>query len=469
MGRFLCTILCVITMVVGFCILSENLKGMKAEFLEVKNDIQNLSVLSVADLDNYVFSDELKEVISASVESSLCEKEDNAERTDATVAWQLAKQYVSSDFEKANYFYLNALNKEPGNYEIWKDYVSNALDYCDVDSLSLIYSNLDVAIMSTDALYIAKMVELKTSVLDQIISLGLEIETDEISTEVVQESVSSIFLNSEEFLASCANFLASFEDSEISYDLIGDQYSELSVAYCDIASSEADAAFTEASTVMDLFESIIELQSYGEYIRANADTFVDLINALNLYNTTKSSLQYTYGCLGKSYKLIDSELNKLTIVWTKVEIIASLNLRQYLSNERPELTNDNSKSVEELYEYQLFVQELLQIVGSQIDFYNILNSEMLWISNSLDDITITRQKNYQRWAYSVLVNVRALKVSKSSSADFQDFISIDCSLLIPELNVIYSDVYSNLSKNLKDFDALIQFNAENGLRTLEDF
>ena len=440
MGRFLCAVLCFLVIVVEeFCIFGEDLKEMKTDLLKVQSDI----------------------------EASLSEKENNAEESDAVVAWQFAKQYVSSDFEKANYFYLNALNKDPGNYEIWKDYVSNALDYCDVDSLSLIYSNLDVAIMSVDALYVAEMVELKTSVLDQIISLEIEVETDEVRTEEVQEPVSSISLN--QFLASCASFLALFEDSETSYDLIETQYSELSDAYCDIASSEADSAFTEASTVMDLLESIIEFQSYGEYIRANVDTFVDLINSLSLYNTTKSSLQYTYGCFGKTYSLIDSELNKLTVIWTKVEIIATSNLRQYVSEERPKLTDDNSKFIEELSEYQLFVQELLQIVGSQIDFYNILNNEMVWINNSLNDITITRQKDYQRWAYSVLINVKTLKVSKSSSADYQDFISIDTTLLIPELNVLYSDVYSNLSKNLKDFDALIQFNAEHGLRTLEDF
>lgn len=445
--------------------LNAKFNTVQTELSELKDYTLNLSTLTEEDvsrsitdtlgaIDSEEIVKEFEEIISRTVVADSKEVEN-----DTDIIWEKAREYVPSNLEVANYYYMNALSKSPEKHEIWEDYISNALEYCDADGLSLVYSNLDVAIMSVDSEYIDEMIELRTEVLDRILSLELE----------AGDKGQAVSADASEFLSSCNSFMSLFDNAENTVDIIDSLYSELTDAYYNIESADADSAYADASTIMNLFESLIDLQSYGEYAKIEYDSFVDLASSMSLLNTSKTSLQYTYGSVGKTYSLIDSEMEKLAVIEAEIKAMTLSALKQMITSKRPSLAHNNSDTVEALNEYQLLMEELLQLVGSQVDFYEIINEEVVWISTALNNILIDRQKKYQRWAYSVMVKVKDLNPKKCSRSVYDDFISIDTSLLIAELKVIYTDIYDNIKKNLKSFDALIQYNSSVGLRKLEDF
>lgn len=422
---------------------------VSSQIKEVQNSILNLSTLK-------------KDVEKSGADKLIAKKEPSSNNemalNDFDDVWKLAKEYASSDFEKANYFYLNALHKNPGNVEIWEDYVKNAIGQCDADGLSLLYSNLDVAIISVDSRLIEKMIALKKEVLDKMLSLD---------SEPSSKPVSSTDIN--DFHASCEKFLALFADSKNSVDKINTQFSELSDTYLNIGTTaDIDLVFENASTIMNLLNSIIELHSYGEYASRKFDQFSDLLNSIKHFNTTKKSLEYTYDGLGKTYGLIDSKIRELDEIEAAIKGKASSALKEVINNKRPSLTTNNAKKVDALNAYQLYLQELLQLLGDQVDFYDFINAEMMWINTSIKEISVDRQKKYQRWAYNELEKVKDLAPKNSTKADYKGFISIDVSLLIPELYVIYSNILKNISKNLKDFDSLVHESIGHH-KSLEDF
>lgn len=370
----------------------------------------------------------------------------------------LAQKYSSSNHELADYYYLNALNKHPENCELWKEYVFNAIEYGNEDGLSTVYSNLDLAIISVDSEHIEEMIELQKSVLDKIVELGLESPAE------------NELFSSDAFLQSCDEVVLMFNNSSSSPDLISSRYAEITNDnYVIEGSSEADLAFSMVSGLCQLIESIGELQAYAGFLQTADYGFSDAMNAIGLLDSSKLSIQYAYAAINGNYTLIDSELEKLCNLCDDVEMHVLALMKNEVESRQPVFEGDSAKYIEELTDFQLFLQEMLQLIGNHVSLYDFLNEEMTWLGVESESIALKRQKDYQRWAYSVLVDARNLETKKASYSDYIEYITIDSSLLISELQVIYGNLHDTLSKKLKDYDSLVQYAVENGLRTLEDF
>jgi hypothetical protein len=370
----------------------------------------------------------------------------------------LAQKYSFSNHELADYYYLNALNKHPENSELWMGYVSNAMEYCNEDGLSTVYSNLDLAIISVDSEHIEKMIELQENVLNKIIEFSLESSAE-------NEQVSS-----EPFLLSCDEVVLMFDDAASSLELISSRYADITNDYYALEeSSEADLAFSLVSGLCQLIESIGELQAYAGFLQTADYGFSDAMNAIGLLDSSKLSIQYAYAAINGNYTLINSELEKLCNLCDDVEMHVLALMKNEVESRQPVFEGDSAKYIEELTDFQLFLQEMLQLIGNHVSLYDFLNEEMTWLGVESESIALKRQKDYQRWAYSVLVDARNLETKKASYSDYIEYITIDSSLLIPELQVIYGDLHDTLSKKLEDYDSLVQYAVENGLRTLEDF
>lgn len=363
------------------------------------------------------------------------------------------------EFTYTHIRFLNALNRDPEDIDLWEEYVSFILTYGNYSDFQIADENINSALLFVSEEDINHLLVLDDKVKDAIASL----ETNE-----------PIVYN--EFNDKCSKLEDLFLSEEyISYSEITNEYNALLNQYSSMDDINDNtyssfAKLTEYYNVIDSFENIKATAIY--WVTSENDTY----DTCQILATLQSSLLDTktdYSQIGiSSASILKSKYDAEDAIESLISYARNLVFEE-AKNSKPSvkfMTKEEAKV--EYTKYEMTLERLASYLPNDSILQEQINQMIIDCYASITDISERQSKSYQIWVYNTIIDAKN-KVSKKKDADsFNAFFSINSALItVPEINSLYLDTLTSVKDYVGDkkYEEYVKSVATQGLKSYEDF
>ena len=355
--------------------------------------------------------------------------------------------------------FLNALNRNPKDTELWKKYISFVLTYGNYSDLQIAEENLSSAILFVPEEDINLLLSLENTIEEAMTSLERK-EPNVVNVFYEKcTKLEKLFLSEE-----CIDY------TEISneYNILVNQYSSLE----DIDDNTFNifTRLTNYFNVLDSFESIKQTANYWIYTEKSAYDTCQILSSLqtSLVEAKVAYSQFVISSASILHSKYEAEsaidkLNTTAINLVLQEADKAKPNTKYMPNEQAKV---------EYTKYESTLERLSSYLPNDIAFQDQINQKILDCYTAIAEISESQSRSYQIWTYNTTINAKNKTSDRKDKDSFAEFFLINSALItVPEIHSLYVDALSKVKEHIGDekYKEYVKQAASQGLMSYEDF